>query len=87
MNRAEVWWIRFEPSVGGEIRKRRPAVIFSNDASKAHLNRLQAVPLSTRVSKIYPSEAKVTLAGRLSDEDMRAVEHAIRIQLGLREGG
>jgi mRNA-degrading endonuclease toxin of MazEF toxin-antitoxin module len=30
MNRGEVWWIRFDPSLGGEIRKTRPAVIISN---------------------------------------------------------
>ena len=32
MKRAEVWWVNFEPAVGGEVRKERPAVIVSNDA-------------------------------------------------------
>ncbi len=27
MQRGEVWWVNFEPSVGGEIRKKRPGVI------------------------------------------------------------
>nr|MBA3969469.1 type II toxin-antitoxin system PemK/MazF family toxin [Gemmatimonadota bacterium] len=31
MKRGEVWWVNFDPSVGGEIRKKRPAVIVSND--------------------------------------------------------
>jgi hypothetical protein len=26
MKRGEVWWINIDPSVGGEIRKQRPAV-------------------------------------------------------------
>jgi len=34
MKRGEVWWINFDPSVGGEIRKTRPAAILSNDISK-----------------------------------------------------
>ncbi len=63
MKRGEVWWVRFGPGTGGEIRKERPAVIISNDASNRHLNRVQIVPLSSRVQRVYPSEAVVTLAG------------------------
>jgi mRNA interferase MazF len=33
MKRGEVWWINVDPSVGGEMKKERPAVIVSNNAS------------------------------------------------------
>jgi len=64
MKRGEVWWINFDSSIGGEIKKKRPAVIVSNEASNKYLNRIQVVPLTSNIEKLYPSEAYVTLNGK-----------------------
>jgi mRNA interferase MazF len=64
MQRGDVWWVKLDPSVGGEIQKQRPALILSNDASNKHLNRIQVIPLSTRVERLYPSEVVITLNGK-----------------------
>jgi mRNA interferase MazF len=64
MNRGEVWWVSFGPAMGGEIQKRRPAVIISNDAANRFLNRVQVVPLTSKTQRLYPSEAYVEIQGR-----------------------
>ena len=107
MKRGEIWWVEFDPSLGSEIKKRRPAVIISNDASNRAQSRVQVIPLTSNAAKIYPWEAAVTLdrtrskamadqirtvakarlsslAGAASARELRAIENAVRFQLGLK---
>ena len=66
MKRGEIWWVNFDPSIGGEIKKKRPAVIVSNNAANKFLNRVQVVPLTSNVERLYPSEAVVVFKGKKS---------------------
>lgn len=65
MKRGDVWWVHFEPSIGGDIRRKRPAVIISNDAANKFLNRVQVVPLTGKTDRLYPSEAYVRVSGKV----------------------
>jgi mRNA interferase MazF len=46
MNRGEIWQVAFDPTVGQEIRKTRPAVILSSDTLGALALRV-VVPFTT----------------------------------------
>lgn len=106
MQRGEVWWIDFNPSIGGEVQKIRPAIIVSNHAFNKVMNRVQVVPVTSSTLKCYPCEAYVEINGKMSkamadqlatvskirlkkligvvsQENMRDVERAIKIQLEL----
>ena len=61
MTRGSVWWVEFDPAVGSEIHKTRPAVIVSNDTANKFLARVVVIPLTSNVSRVYPGEAIVTV--------------------------
>jgi mRNA interferase MazF len=54
--------VAFDPSLGGEVRKTRPAVVVSNDLANSVLNRLVVVPISSQIAKVYPAETLVVVS-------------------------
>ena len=76
MTRGSVWWVEFDPSVGSEIQKTRPAVIVSNDTANKFLARVVVIPLTSNISRMYPGEAVVTVNGNknkaMTDQIMSA---------------
>ncbi len=85
MLRGEVWWVEFDPAVGSEIRKTRPAVIVSNDAANRNLARVVVVPVTSSTGRQYPGEALVTVGGQpskaMADQIMAADKSRLKSRL------
>ena len=62
MNRGDVYWVNFDPAVGSEIQKRRPAIIVSNELSNIYMQRVQVLPITSNINKVYPCETLVIIA-------------------------
>ena len=76
----------FDPAIGTEVKKTRPAVIVSNDASNASMHRVQVVPITSNTAKIYVFEAMVemkTISGKaMADQIMTADKQRLKKRIG-----
>jgi mRNA interferase MazF len=63
IERGDVYWVAFDPSVGGEIQKTRPAVVISNNAANLVMNRVQVVPITSKTERLYPGDAYIEVNG------------------------
>lgn len=87
MLRGEVWWVEFDPAVGSEIRKTRPAVVLSNNSANRHLTRVVVVPMSRHTGRLYPGEAFVNVNDQkskaMADQIMAADKTRLKTRLGV----
>ncbi len=59
IKRGDVFLVNFDPTVGSEVKKRRPAVVVSNDINNANSPIISISPVTSNVSKVYSFEVKV----------------------------
>jgi mRNA interferase MazF len=87
MKRGEIWWVDFDPALGSETQKIRPAVIISNDASNTALSRIVVVPFTSNISRVYPCNVLVDVGGTtgklMADQIMTADKGRLKNCIGV----
>lgn len=84
--RGDVYWINFNPSVGNEIKNRRPALIISNDKENKKGYRYQVIPMTSNVKKLYAGEAIIDFMGGKSKIAICQLTTVSKERLGKRIG-
>jgi len=76
VRRFDVFWVSFDPTVGSEIHKSRPALIISPDEANSILNTVIVAPITSAV-KHYPTRLEIGLQGKrgqIAFDQIRAVD-------------
>jgi mRNA interferase MazF len=78
MKRGEIYIADLDPTVGKEIRKRRPVLIVSSNASNQVRHLLTVVPLTSNVSKVHAFEVRLPGNETGLPKESKAMPHQIR---------
>jgi len=59
IRRGEIFSVNFDPTVGAEAKKTRPALVVSNDINNAHSPIISISPITSNVMKVYSFEVEI----------------------------
>lgn len=83
MRRGEICIVDLDPARGSEARKRRPAVIVSNDGANSTATRLgrgviTIVPITSNIQRVYPFQVLLPAEATGLQQDSKAHAEQIR---------
>jgi mRNA interferase MazF len=60
IKRGNVFLVNFDPTVGAEAKKTRPAAVVSNDINNSHSPIVSISPITSNVTRVYSFEVEIT---------------------------
>lgn len=87
MKRGEIYYANLDPTIGSEIKKKRPVLLVSNNANNQASSTVTIVPLTSNVSKVYPFEVFIEHDGAGLQKPSKVQCHQIRTISKLRISG
>lgn len=83
LRRGQIVVVSFDPAVGSEVRKTRPAVIVSNNTANTAAMRtpgatVTVVPLTTSARRVWPFQVLLPSAATGLEQDSKAQAEQVR---------
>jgi mRNA interferase MazF len=83
MRRGEIVTVSFDPALGSEAAKTRPAVVVSNDAANGTATRLgrgviTVVPVTSNIARVYPFQVLLPARETGLPSDSKAQAEQVR---------
>lgn len=90
IKKGDIFWVNFDPTIGAETKKIRPAVVVSNDISNENSPIISIAPITSNVTRVYSFEveihagtANLTSRSKIMVNQTRAID---KVRLGQRLG-
>ncbi|MEI7589762.1 MAG: type II toxin-antitoxin system PemK/MazF family toxin [Deltaproteobacteria bacterium] len=58
--KGEIYLVNFDPTIGSEVKKTRPAVIVSNNINNANSPIVSIAPITSNVTRVFSFEVELT---------------------------
>ena len=59
IKRGDIFLVNFDPTLGAEIQKTRPALVVSNDINNVHSPIVSISPITSNVTRVYSFEVEI----------------------------
>lgn len=59
IKRGDIYWANLDPTIGGEISKKRPVLIIKKNKNNQFATTVTILPITSNVEKIHPFEVFV----------------------------
>ncbi|MBI3540539.1 MAG: type II toxin-antitoxin system PemK/MazF family toxin [Deltaproteobacteria bacterium] len=87
MERGDIVWVNLDPTVGSEIRKKRPSLVVSNNAANKRYHQVTVIPLtSQRTDQVELFQVFLSRDDSGLSKDSKALAEQIRTVSKLRLG-
>jgi mRNA interferase MazF len=78
MRRGDIYFVNLDPTIGSEIRKKRPVLVVSNNANNKMASTVTVVPITSNTAKVYPFEVLLEMKDSGLSKKSKAQCHQVR---------
>ncbi|WP_069790990.1 type II toxin-antitoxin system PemK/MazF family toxin (plasmid) [Cyanobacterium sp. IPPAS B-1200] len=78
MKRGDIFYANLSPTIGSEVAKTRPVLIVSNDINNRVASTITVLPITSKVTKVYPFEVFIGKGDSGLSQDSKIQAQQIR---------